>query len=82
MVLTITIIVVGCFMAYGVIEFLATLPAPRGTSRKRPAQAVRDATRQVDALFDQARIRMEEVAGRRRPGERRIGDGFGSWRRW
>jgi hypothetical protein len=44
--------------------------------------AQREAARRVDDLFDEARIRMEEAAGRRSPGEHRIGDGFGSWNRW
>jgi hypothetical protein len=39
--------------------------------------------RQVDDLFNQACIRMEEATGWRQPGERRIGDDIrGSWRGW
>ena len=40
------------------------------------------ARQQVDEVFEQAHIRMEEVAGVRRPGEKRLTDGLGSWRQW
>lgn len=55
----------------------------RGRSRRqRILDAQREAARRVDDLYSEARIRMEEAAGRRSPGEHRIGDGFGSWNRW
>jgi hypothetical protein len=52
------------------------------TDRQLRRTARQSAIWQVDRLFAQARIRMDEAAGRRRPGERRIEDGFGSWRNW
>lgn len=55
---------------------------PRENRRERMLQAQRAAARHVDDLLDNARIRMEEAAGWRQPGERRLGDGLGSWRRW
>ena len=41
-----------------------------------------NAKRQIDDVISDAKIRMEEVAGVRRVGERRMSDSFGSWREW
>lgn len=52
-------------------------------AERRAAQEAARARRQVGDLFDQARIRMEEAAGQREPGEQRISDAIrGSWERW
>jgi hypothetical protein len=51
--------------------------------RDRAARAIRRAACQVDDVFREARIRMEEAVGRRRPGEGRLDDSLrGSWRDW
>ena len=55
----------------------------RPTEQERAASTLRHALDQVEDVFHETRIRMEEAVGRRRPGERRIGDGLrGSWRDW
>ncbi len=54
----------------------------RPTPLERVLRAEQAAAGQVDDLFAGARIRMEEAAGRRQPGEQRIEDGWGSWNRW
>ena len=55
----------------------------RPTLHERAAMALRRASAEVDDLFYDARVHMEEAVGRRRPGERRIGDGLrSSWRDW
>lgn len=57
-------------------------PRSLGTQAWQAWRAQRAAWRQVDAVFSHAKIMMEEVAGIRRPGRRRISDSFGSWRNW
>lgn len=53
------------------------------TPRERAARTYQAAAAQVDDILAQARIRMEEAAGWRRPGEQRLGDNIrGSWRNW
>jgi hypothetical protein len=71
-----------CVVAAAVVTFGGAIRRAfrRLSPRERILIEQREAARQVDDLFDQARVRMEEAAGRRRPGERHIQDGFGSWR--
>lgn len=59
-------------------EYMAVGRSPKQKERRSREAAAR----QVDDLFDEARIRMEEAAGRRKPGERRLWDGLGSWQDW
>jgi len=68
--------------ATAIIAGVAALITGLVSPREHILIAQREAARRVDDLFDEARIRMEEAAGRRSPGEHRIGDGFGSWNRW
>jgi hypothetical protein len=73
-----------CVVAAAVVTFGGAIRRAfrRLSPRARILIEQREAARKVDDLFDAARIRMEEAAGRRSPGEHRIGDGFGSWNRW
>jgi hypothetical protein len=48
----------------------------RPSPQERVVRAYHAATSQVEEVLHDARIRMEEAAGRRRPGEQRIGDGI------
>lgn len=50
--------------------------------RKHPQIRYRSARAQVDEVLTGAKISMEEVAGIRRHGERRMSDSFGGWREW
>jgi hypothetical protein len=55
----------------------------RPTEAERAAAVYRRAHLELDDVFDAARIHMEEAAGKRRRGERRLEDGLrGSWRYW
>lgn len=71
-------------LALGIGYFIALrMVFRRPTAHERAALALRRAAAEVDDLFYDARTRMEEAVGRRRPGERRIGDGLrSSWRDW
>jgi hypothetical protein len=54
----------------------------RLSEQERAAQALRQATAEMDDVFHEARVRMEEAVGKRQPGER-ISDWLpGSWREW
>ena len=70
-------------LGVGCILIGLRLLSARRTAHERAAMALRQASAEVDDVFHEARIRMEEAVGRRRPGERRVGDGLrSSWRDW
>jgi hypothetical protein len=80
-------IVIGILLgaaALGIGYWIGLGPAsPQPTAYEQAAQALGEASAEVDDLFHEARIRMEEMAGKRRPGERRLRDGLrSSWRDW
>ena len=83
MALYIIYVVIGLFILGIVCWFGLRTFDRRPTAAERAAAAVRSATLRVDDAFYEARIRMEEAAGTRRPGEQRIEDAFrSSWRSW
>lgn len=81
--------VIACVVIVGVVALgggccIALCAARhRPTAHERAGGALRGAMEEVDDALFEARIRMEEAVGRRRPGERRFGDGLrSSWRDW
>lgn len=51
------------------------------TALDQAQEKYRQARLAVDDIFHEARVRMEEATGHRRPGERKLTDGMrGSWR--
>jgi hypothetical protein len=70
-------------IGYGLVASARPRPRRRSTTYDRAVRDYREARYQVADVFAEARIAMEEAAGRRRPRERRLEDGLrGSWRDW
>jgi len=61
----------------GILAFRGRTP----TALDQAQEKYRQARLAVDDIFHEARVRMEEATGHRRPGERKLTDGMrGSWR--
>lgn len=84
--IVVAFVVVGGLIGYGIElawQLIHRLIWPPPTQRERAEQSLRRACRQVDDVFFETRVRMEEAVGKRQPGERRFGDDLrGSWREW